>query len=206
MNSEDDVTIWLNRLADGDAAAASEIWREYWQRLVTLARAKLVASRRREADEEDVALSAFNSFCQAAQAGRFPDLQDRYDLWKLLVTITTRKAVAQLRREHTQKRGAANVRGESVFEANREAGAGQGLAEALSGPLSPVVAAIAAEQVEVLLGSLSDEYRQTALLKCEGYNQAEIAEKMDCAAVTVRRRLKYIQQAWADQLAADGCA
>src|SRR5262245_12699286 len=45
------------------------------------------------ADEEDVALSAFDSFCRNAEEGRFPDLRDRDNLWKLLVTITVRKAI-----------------------------------------------------------------------------------------------------------------
>ena len=45
------------------------------------------------ADEEDVALSAFDSFCRGAQRGRFPQLDDRDNLWRLLVVITSRKAV-----------------------------------------------------------------------------------------------------------------
>ena len=39
-------------------------------------------------DEEDAALSAFVSFCTAAGEGRFPDLPDREELWRLLVVIT----------------------------------------------------------------------------------------------------------------------
>jgi hypothetical protein len=52
----------------------------------------LRATSRRVADEEDVALSAFDSFCAGAERGRFPDLKDRDNLWALLVTITARKA------------------------------------------------------------------------------------------------------------------
>ena len=46
---------------------------------------------RRAADEEDVALSAFDSFCRGAEQGRFPQLDGRDDLWHLLVVITVRK-------------------------------------------------------------------------------------------------------------------
>jgi hypothetical protein len=43
------------------------------------------------ADEEDVALSAFDSLCRGVEAGRFPQLFDRSDLWLVLVLVTTYK-------------------------------------------------------------------------------------------------------------------
>ena len=46
---------------------------------------------RRASDEEDVALSAFQSFYQGIARGRFPQLEDRDNLWRLLITITARK-------------------------------------------------------------------------------------------------------------------
>jgi len=67
--------------------------------LVGLARTKLHGSPRRVADEEDVALSAFDSFCRNAAQGRFPQLFDRDGLWKLLVLLTARKAAHQRRDE-----------------------------------------------------------------------------------------------------------
>ena len=57
------------------------------------------------ADEEDVALSAFKSFWNAAQRDRFPQLTDRTSLWPLLVAITANKCVDHLRHENRQKRG-----------------------------------------------------------------------------------------------------
>src|SRR5262249_24542010 len=82
-----------------------KIWEVYFQRLVGLARTELRAAPRRAADEEDVALSAFDSFCRAAGQDRFPQLLDRDDLWQLLVVITVRKAVNLLKAERRQKRG-----------------------------------------------------------------------------------------------------
>ena len=66
-----------------------------FDRLVHLARAHLKSSLRRVADEEDVAICAFNSFCRGAEQGRFPKLDDSTDLWRVLVTITERKAINQ---------------------------------------------------------------------------------------------------------------
>ncbi len=70
-------------------------------------RKKLQSTSRRVADEEDAALSAFDSFCRRAEQGQFPDLKDRDGLWALLVILTARKA-ADLVKHHTrEKRGGA---------------------------------------------------------------------------------------------------
>jgi hypothetical protein len=83
MSNEDEITRWMDRLATGDESAAGHLWQAYYTKLVELARRRLRSSPRRVADEEDVVLSAFDSFCRGARVGRFPDLNDRHDLWKL---------------------------------------------------------------------------------------------------------------------------
>ena len=60
-------------------------------------------------------MSAFNSFCAGAARGKFPQLADRDDLWRLLVVITARKAMAQANREGRQKRGGGRVVEEAVL-------------------------------------------------------------------------------------------
>jgi len=114
MSEHRTVTAWIAGLKAGDSAAAGEIWKRYVDRL---ARAKLGSSPRRVADEDDVALSAFNDFLQGVEDGSFAWLDDRDDLWQVLVMLTERKAIAQQRREQAQKRGGGQVRGESVFAA-----------------------------------------------------------------------------------------
>src|SRR5262245_48483230 len=96
--SDGSVSRWLDLLQAGDSAAAQQLWQRYFHRLVGLARKRLADTPRRAADEEDVALSAFDSFCRNAERGRFPDLTDRDGLWRLLVVITARKA-SHLRRD-----------------------------------------------------------------------------------------------------------
>jgi hypothetical protein len=59
----------------------------------------------RWADEDDVALSAFHSFCARAATGRFPDLKHRYEVRNLLITITSRKANEYLRYHARKRRG-----------------------------------------------------------------------------------------------------
>ncbi len=193
----DEVTCWFHGLADGDEAAVEEVWRRYYEKLVRFARGKLAIGQRRAADEEDVALSAFHSFCRGAAAGRFPQLEDRHDLWKLLVTITARKASHQIRRDMQQKRGSGNVRGESVFVGASDDERGFGIGNMLGAEPTPEFAAMAAEECEQLLGALPDEQvRQIALWKLEGFTNDEIAEKLECAPRTVERKLQRIRDLW----------
>src|SRR5271157_1576352 len=105
MPSEEDgsITCWIDQLRAGDQAAAQPLWERYFQRLVGLARVKLRAGG--DSDEEDAALSAFQIFCQGAARGRFPRLDDRHDPWRVLVTITARKAADQIERARSLKRG-----------------------------------------------------------------------------------------------------
>src|SRR5438270_7684759 len=113
MTAGGSVTRWVTALKDGDAAAAQAIWERYHGRLVALARDKLRAARRRAADEEDVVQNAFHSFFRGVAAGRFPQLDDRDNLWRLLVVITARKALDQLAHDHRKRRGGGTVQGES---------------------------------------------------------------------------------------------
>src|SRR5271165_6376539 len=77
----------------------------------------------RAGDLEDVALSAFASFCRGVEGGRFPQLADRDDLWRLLVTITARKALHLARDERNQKRGGGAVRDEAALGGRDGSGA-----------------------------------------------------------------------------------
>ena len=83
----DDITGWIANAQNSDEQAAAAIWDAYFQKLVSYARTKLSAMPKRAVDEEDVVLSAMNSFFRGAQKGRF-DPKDRDELWNLLATIT----------------------------------------------------------------------------------------------------------------------
>lgn len=195
------VTHWLGDLKVGDHAAAQPLWERYFERLVVLARSKLRRLRKAgaEEDEEDAALSAFNSFCEGAARGRFPKLDDREDLWRLLVVITARKAFAQTDRQRRLKRGGGRT-------AADVAGGPLGL-DALAGPEpSPEFAAMVAEEYQRLLDALDDDaLREVAVSRMEGYTSDEIAERLGCARRTVARRLDLIRKIWRDGDEADPC-
>jgi len=202
VDHQEDITAWIGRLKEGDDRAAEAIWQQYFDKLVRLARRKLEGMPRRAVDEEDVALSAINSFCARAADDRFARLNDRHDLWKLLVTITARKALAQQKRHRAQKRGGGNVRGDSIFvrpdDNQREAG----LAQVLGSEPSPELAAMVAETCQELLERLGDDSLQTvARLKMEGYSNDEIAGQLNCTTRTVERKLNLIRSKWTPESA-----
>lgn len=201
MRPEESVTGWLVRFQDGDRAAAQQLWSRYFHRLVGLARVRLQGRPRRIADEEDVALSAFNSFFAGLEQGRFADVNDRDDLWRVLVTLTVRKAAHQVRDQQRQKRGGGAVRGESgALNPGEESGLG--LAGFADDEPTPAFAAEVAEQCERLLNCLGDaELRQIALWKMEGDTNQDIAAKLSCAPATVERRLALIRRIWEKEAA-----
>jgi DNA-directed RNA polymerase specialized sigma24 family protein len=195
MSSFGSVTHWLNLLKAGDTAAAQPLWERYFRRLVGLARTKLRGAPRQAADEEDVALSAFDSFCRAAERGRFPRLDDRDDLARLLLMLTARKALNLRKYAQRQKRGGGRV----VSEADlKTAGAGEeSLAQVIGPEPTPEFAAQVDEEYHRLLGLLdNDQLRQIAVAKMEGYTIEEMASRFACAPCTVVRKLQKIRASW----------
>jgi DNA-directed RNA polymerase specialized sigma24 family protein len=190
MAADGSVTRWIVTLKGGDPTAAQRLWDTYFQRLVALARARLRFAPRAAADEEDVALSAFDSFCRGAQGGRFPRLDDRDDLWQLLVVITVRKACGLARHERRPSRGSGRVRMLSDL-------AEYGADAILGDEPTPELAAQVTDECRWLFGLLRDEsLRSVALLKLEGYTNEEIAAKLGCVRFTVDRKLRAIRQIW----------
>jgi DNA-directed RNA polymerase specialized sigma24 family protein len=201
MATEDrgSVTRWLGELKAGDRDAAQSLWNRYFQRLAVLARARLRALRvgTADADEEDAALSAFDSFCAGVERGRFPQLSDRDDLWRLLVTITKRKASDHAQRQRRLKRGGGRRHNEAHLVGNAS-GCLQMTIEQIAGDEpTPEFAALVAEEYRNRLESLQDEMlRKVAICKLEGYTNEEIADQLGCAPRTVGNKLKLIRLKW----------
>ncbi len=191
MSSTDPVTHWINQLIAGDRTAVQPLWECYFQQMVQLARQRLRDAPRGPADEEDVALSAFDSFCRGAEQGRFPRLTDRDSLWAHLFFYTIRKASHLIRSEFRQKRGGGKVRSEASLA--RHDGE-PGLAQVLSREPTPAVAALVAEEYRLLLDRLPDaRLRSVAQWKLEGYTNDEIAAKLGCVRRSVERMLQLIR-------------
>ncbi|HKI36771.1 MAG TPA: ECF-type sigma factor [Gemmataceae bacterium] len=184
------MTLLLERLRAGDpeasADATTRLWARYFSALMELARKRLPGNARRAADEEDIALSALDSFCRGEAAGRFPFLEDRDALWRLLATITLRKVSDVIEREGRKKRGSGRA----------PAGAGA-LDELLAHEPSPDMAAELADDLRHLIERLDDDkLRQLASLKIQGHTEEEMAVELGVSPRTVRRKLELIRRMW----------
>ena len=155
------------------------------------------------ADEEDVAAAAFTAFCRGVEENRFSRLQDRDDLWQILLVLTERKALNQIRREKAQRRGGGDVLGESALGDARP-GTGAIAEFADRGP-TPDFAAQVSEQLELLLDVLHDAaMRDIALFKLEGYTNREVAQRLSVSLRSVERRLALIRDVWRTKAESDG--
>ena len=140
-------------------------------------------------DEEDVPDIA---------AGEFPELDHRDQLWRLLVVITTRKAAVVIEKDHRQKRGSGDGRGDSaVMSCENEGGGPGGFDQLESEKMPPDIATVMADQTRQLLASLPDETAQRiAALKIDGFTHQEIGDRLSINTRTVEQRLKQIRELW----------
>ena len=198
MPHEETVTEWLEGLKAGRSSTAGKLWQHYVEQLVRLARQKLGDMSRRSADEEDVVLSAFNAFLEGVEDGRFDRLDDRDDLWQILVMLTERKAIALRRRERAAKRGKGQIRGESVFsDPERSDAQNAGLDQIADQEPTPAFAAEVAENLQELLDRLNDDtQRQIVLGKLEGCTNNELAVRLGISLRAVERKLHIIRRRW----------
>jgi DNA-directed RNA polymerase specialized sigma24 family protein len=199
--SNHSVTRLIARLRAGDSDSARLLWERYFARMLGIAKKRLGGASRRVVDEEDVAISVFDTLCRGAAEGRFSQLADRNDLWRLLIAITQQKAVDQVRRQMRAKRGGGEVRGDSVFmklPADGDSGV-QGFEAVLSSGPTPDLLVSMDEEYQRLLGLLrNDTLRQIAIWRMEGYSNDEIANRLQCTTRSVERKLKLIREKWSE--------
>src|SRR5262249_49513623 len=104
------VTRLIQLLQSDDAAqrevAARQIWGRYFGNLLQLARSNLSRRIRRREDEDEVLQSMYKSYCMRQQRGEC-ELASRDDLWRLLVTITLRKARNTAKKHKRESRDVA---------------------------------------------------------------------------------------------------
>jgi DNA-directed RNA polymerase specialized sigma24 family protein len=188
IDDQPDVTGAMKKLTEGQSQsreeAAKVVWAYSYVRLVAMARAMLRNAPRGARDEEDLALNTLNSICAGAAAGRFSDLTSRDNFWRVLYTITVRKARAAKDYGRSKKRDARRV---ADFEVDQLA---------CSEP-TPELAASLVDERAAMIQCLRDEtLRQIAELHLDGYNALEIAIKLGVSDRTVQRKLELIRKAW----------
>ena len=196
VNIHDSVAVYIRDLKDGDDDAAAALWERYFDKLVGLSRRRMYGANKRMGDEEDVAISVFESLCRGAKGGKFTELTDGQDLWKLLCTLARRKAARHRSHGNAAKRGGGDVRGHSVFE---RAGADSGGTFDQVGGVEPTpeFLAILRDQHEYLMAALpNDSLREVAQLILEGHTNEEIAGKIGRTVRTAERKRDLVRREW----------
>lgn len=183
------ITVFFSQLQEDHSLAAEQLWRRFYPRMAALARKTLAGHPQRASDADDAVQSAFAVFCTRVRDGEFA-IQDRDDLWNLLGLITKRKALAQVRRERTEKRGGGKTLGEGALQ--KPDGSPLPLDQAASELAPPEFDTHVAE----LLDQLEPEVREIAVFRLMGYRNREIAERLQCTERKIERKLQLIRLAW----------
>ena len=190
----DSITRWLFALRRGDSDAAHRLWGRYFKQLLRLARRNLGQRTRVTAfDEEDVAASVLGECFIKLQQGGHRNVENRDELWQLLVVITIRKSTTLVRREKTLKRGSGRVALESEIGDPGRFCLDDLIADRAAAHLSDFLS----QQCRSLIESLDDpDLERIALWKLAGHTNDEIALKQNCTRVTVQRKLRLIRKIW----------
>jgi RNA polymerase sigma factor (sigma-70 family) len=195
MSAHSSVTDWIGSLKRGSEEASLKIWQRYVAQLVQSAEWRLKSMPRRTADGDDIAQEAFAAFFRGVEMQRFPKLEDRHDLWQVLIMLADRRAKDHMRKHLAPQRGQGLVRGDSVMEpsADLSGSAAAGFENVAAPPVTP-------ESVEALIWliqrsfpELADEQLQKiALDRAANYSVAEIAQRYGISKRTVERKLELI--------------
>ncbi len=190
MSQSDSIIEILDELRAGRDQAAEKLWQDYFHKLVGIASQALGNSPRAMADPEDVALSAFKSFCERTkhQVGVFADLQGRDDLWRLLVCVTRRKALNAMRA--AGRRPQVNLDEFQLNSLVNQAPSHGDVAEVM-------------DETRRLLDILSREDHSlyvVAKRMLEGCSNEEIASGLGCVVRTIERKFQRICRLWNDEV------
>lgn len=181
------VTAWLDGLKTGNSDATRLLWERYFRRMVDYSQGRLWGADRAASDGEDVALSAFDSFCRGIGNGRLEG-HGRDRLWSLLVHIIGQKAADRVAHDRALKRGGAATRDRT-----------RPLEDFIAPEPPPDLVAQLAEDFHALLELLPDlSLRAVAILKFEGYTNGEISRRLCYGLRTVERKLLVIRRIWSE--------
>ena len=178
------ITRWFVSLREGERDAEAVLYSHFFPRLVALARERFDADRDPVAGADATAQSVFQLLSRGAQRGRFNNITDRDDLWRILVVATRRKVIDQTRRRQSLKRG-GGTNHVSLHDV---------VAESATNPDSVVAME---EQMQVLMQGLRDDVlRSIAADRLAGFTNDEIAERLGVSTRTVERKLALIRDDW----------
>ena len=199
MPHDDAVTRWITKLSEDEDRAAQVVWNAYVERLADFVRVKL-HDMPPSALQEDAAWRPIQSFCSNVAAGHFPDLDDRSDLWRLVLPIAAHSADAHLRRQAGKKSQEDTRLGNTAY-LTLGTEVPVSLDEILGSEPTAELAQTFIDESHRLVCELADEMLRTiAISKLAGETNDRIAESVNCVLPTVERKLERIREFWSLEL------
>jgi RNA polymerase sigma-70 factor (ECF subfamily) len=185
MAKDRSVDSFIRSLREGDPNVTKEIFDQYVDRLVAMARRRISLRFAGRIDPEDIVQSVFRTFFHRAKQGQF-EFSEEDDVCRMLARITVHKTLRQVAHHQAAKR-----------DAGRDAGSGDDsqdlVVNMLSREPSPDEATQLLDQMEHFLNQLAPEDRRILELRMHGYSTLEISNKLDITDRKIRRRMEYVR-------------
>jgi len=206
QESHHSVSEWLTTV-NTSAGEAETAWQQLWDRyapqVLVLACERMTHARKPLLDESDGVVDVFQDLFRGVQAGRFPRLNNRDELQRLLRTITQRRAIDAARRNggrgHREEGESAGPATDSELSGNSP------LEQVAAASPAPEFTLVACETLAQLLDSLGDQtLRQVALMRVLAATDEEIAAAIRVSVRTVQRKVRAVAQRWQQVVAAEG--
>lgn len=188
------MTRWISAMRMGDPDAIRKLVERYFGRLRKLSEARIRRGKPIYEDGEDIAIQVLTSVCRKVEKGHFPDLQNRNDLWYLMIFITHRMVIDRWR-------SSKNLSHHVPFTGTLE-----DALETIDHDLDSFLSEDSESDFQILeivdcwqgmIRQLKDPIaKEVAKLKLEGLSNREIADRLGIVPRTVERKSEIIEQRW----------
>jgi len=168
----------LRRFQDGNQDAATLLYLRYAKRLRALAKAQCSRDLARRVDVDDIVQSVFRSFFRGASQGYY-DVPAGEELWKLFLVIALNKIRARGAFHRAAKRDVRMTAGAEAYE--------RSLASLHHDEAACTLLQLTIDEA---LDRLPAQHKKVVQLRIEGYEVAEIADKLGRSKRTVERALQ----------------
>lgn len=203
MQDRSDTTL-LGGLKEGNASHTGELVSRYYDRIVQAASKRLHGRFAVIAGPDDIAVSVFESLWQLAREKRLGNeqLNDREELWRLLLSMVNFKVTDHIRRESAQKRGGGRLLDENALTNDASRAVPYATLDQFpdDAPLADEVVCVE-EQHEWLMEVLGDDVlREVVTRRLEGQKINEIADFFQRSERWVKRKLSIVRGLWEREL------
>lgn len=192
LDDSSSITSHLAGLRRGAAQDQQVIWNRYLERLVRYAEYRLRRLGVVAEDGDDIAQQVFAGFFRRAHAGRFPQLRDRNDLWRILVCITNDRVIDARRKKHALTESALGGLDDKLDNTSP-------IERIIQDEPTPESGEELADNLRRLMERLNQEHpvlAQIAVRRLKGDSVQEISGKLNISQRTIERHLNRIRKLW----------